>query len=564
MSKLNLLVYLNASSDRNGCSTTNAPLKSNFKWERSINGITVENPSSLSFSLAPGESRTLFNGQRTLTQDNTTQYSLAPVAGQTSTYQLSWSGGMNPTFRTARNTGADATTQVTAALNGSVLTFSSSPGTFASFTGQIPGMILPVTITANHLGAAGNSVVLPGDGTSSINTLISNWNTANPSNQVTLTTGNGTQVPDAGTFASFTGTILGTATSVTITANVLGTNGSLVVLHGDGTSTISALIAAWNTANVSNTISLTSGDGTQIPAGGVFATYTGTPTGLSTPITLTALTAGVNGNSIDIVGDGASSVDTLIANWNINNPSNTVVLNSGDGSQIPAALAVALLSGGVNPATVNLAGGTYGDIVLSGGTTATQFNLISGGVVVGDFVTIGNLFNALNQGQWQIISLTATSFSVINVGGVSEGQIVLGTGFASQVAIYSAAGVQIGDSLDISGGFSPVSWGSYIITAVTDTYVQFSFTGVLPTEGPITTEAIAIYFIAKSFIYLESDQNCSVTINGTLTNNVTPIVPGCCNGACKPGILMISTNIHTLTLLNTSAETSNLFLASVE
>jgi hypothetical protein len=425
-------------------------------------------------------------------------------------------------------------------------------------------MILPVTVTADNLGSAGNSVVLPGDGTSSINLLISNWNTANPSNTVSLTAGNGTQVPDAGTHASYSGTILGTTTPVVITANVLGTNGSLVSLRGDGTSSINTLIANWNTANPSNQITLTSGDGTQIPAGGIFATYTGTPTGLTSAITLTALTSGVNGNNIQLTGDGTSSIDTLVANWNINNPSNTLVLNSGDGSQIPAVLAVALLAGGVNPAIIDLAGGTYGDITLSGGSVATQLSLISGGVVVGDYVNIGNDFNILNQGPFQIIALTATSFSVVNAAGVIEGPVVLGADFATQLDIYSAAGVQIGDSLDITGGFSPVTQGSYIVTAVTNDYVQFSSTAILPTEGPITTEAIAFYFIAKSLIYIEADQNCGVTINGTLTNNIVPISPGCCTGSGKPGILMLSSTIHALTLTNNSLEVANLFLASVE
>ncbi len=562
MSKLNALIFLNTSSD-GGCPTTNAPLRQNFRWERSFKGITVENPSSLDFSLAPGESRTLFNGERVLTQDGTTQYSIAPYAGQTSTYELSWTGGTNPTFRTSRASGADATTQVLVTTNGGVVTFTSSPGTFASFSGLIPGMILPVVITANHLGAIGNSVVLSGNGTSSLNLLISNWNTANPSNQITLTSGNGTQVPDAGTYASYTGTILGTSTPVTITANDLGTVGDLVILTGNGSSSINTLITNWNTANPSNQVTLTSGDGTQIPAGGIFASYTGTIAGTSTTVTLTALTAGTNGNSIALTGDGTSSIDTLVANWNINNQSNQLVLSSGNGAQIPSVLAVAALTGGVNPAQVNLTGGTYGDITLSGGTTSTPFNLISGGVVVGDFVTIGNLFNILNQGQWQIISLTATSFSVANSGGVAEGPITLGSGFNTQVDIYSAAGIQPGDVLDISGGFSPVSWGSYIVTLVTNDYVLFSSTVILPSET-VTTEDIAFYYIAKSLIYLEASQTCNVTINGTLTNQVVPFDLGCCSGPCKPGILMLSSNIHTLEITNTSTATANLFLASVE
>ena len=52
MSKLNLSLFLNAYSDSN---PTNSPNRSNFKWERSLNGILVNDPNSLEFSLAPGE-----------------------------------------------------------------------------------------------------------------------------------------------------------------------------------------------------------------------------------------------------------------------------------------------------------------------------------------------------------------------------------------------------------------------------------------------------------------------------------------------------------------------------
>jgi hypothetical protein len=100
MSKLNFLVFLNAYEDRN---PSNAPNRSNFKWERDVNGILANNPSSLQFSLAPGETRTLFDGQRTLTQDGTTQYTLSLVPFTTSTYQLAWVGGTAPTFRTSRS-----------------------------------------------------------------------------------------------------------------------------------------------------------------------------------------------------------------------------------------------------------------------------------------------------------------------------------------------------------------------------------------------------------------------------------------------------------------------------
>jgi hypothetical protein len=489
MSKLSLSLYLNAYDDSR---PSNTPSRNPIKWARDLQSVIVNNPKSEDYTIDPGTTQILFNSVRTLLQDLTTQYSLALTPGATNSYTLSWTGGTAPNFRTPRTTGANATTQVTTSLNGTVLTFTSIPGTYASFTGQIAGMTTPVTITANTLGTIGNSVVLTADGTSSINTLISNWNIANPSNTITLTTGDGTQIPAAGTYASYTGTPLGASTPVTITANNVGTIGNSVVLTGNGTLSISTLIANWNIANPSNQITLTLGVGTQVPSSGV---------------------------NID-------------------------------------------LSGGVSPDTISLAGGSI----------ATQFGLTGGGVVVGDYVTIGSEFNIANQGTYQIISMTNTTFSVVNASGVDEGPILLGSSFATQVAIFSAAGVQPGDTLVISAGFSPVSWGSYDITAVYAESLTFSTTAVLPTEGPITTE-VEIYSMAKQLIYMESDGPLSVTLNGsatpitiepfTITNCPTGL-PSAAVGNVTPGMLMLKSTIYSISVTNNGITPVNLFLAAVE
>lgn len=398
MPKLNFLVYLNSYSDYQ---SSNDPSLNNFKWNREIDGLCVTNPLSQAFTLAPGQTQILFNGSRTLTQDSTTEYSLSQVTLTTNTYQLTWTGGTAPTFRTARTTGADATTQVFVTQNGPLLTFSapSISAVAASFTGQVTGMTTNITITANTAGTGGNSVILTGDGTSSVSTLISAWNTANPSNQVTL--------------------------------------------------------------------------------------------------------------------------------------------SSGDGTQIPAMGAVIQLSGGVN--------------------SATAFDL--SGVSVGDNVLIGNQFNPLNQGTYTVIAVTTTSFTLVNETGAIEGPILLGSGFASQVQIYSAAGVQVGDMLVISGGFSPVTQGSYKITGVTATYLQFYTTAILPIEGPIMTEAIAVYSAAKTLVYLEADQNCTVTLNGSNAAQVSPFV---INNYTKPGMFMNSSTIYSLSVTNNSINPAKLLLLSVE
>lgn len=317
MSNFNFLLFLNAYNDR---SPSNAPSQSNFKWERNINSLSVSSPTSLEFNLAPGETKTLFNGSRTLTQDNTTQYSIALAPFQTNIYRLSWVGGTSPTFRTSRTSGANATTQVTVTTNGPVTTFTSTGGTL--------------------------------------------------------------------------------------------------------------------------------------------------------------------------------------------------------------------------------------------------FSLISGGVVVGDYVRIGNLFNTLNQGEWKIISLTATSFSVINDLGANEGPITLGAGFATQINIYSAAGVQAGDTLQITSGFSPVTQGSYLVTSVSNTFIEFFSADVLPTEGPITTQAVAVYYNAQRLVYLESNKHVNMILNGIAGNEITPLVDS--SGRVISGFFLRTSIVYSMTVTNDSLDVATLFFAAVE
>ncbi len=202
--------------------------------------------------------------------------------------------------------------------------------------------------------------------------------------------------------------------------------------------------------------------------------------------------------------------------------------------------------------------GTVLTFTFTGGTLPSL-----GSVVAGDQVLIGDDFNQSNQGIWQIIATTSTSISIVNPLGAVEGPITLGSGFATQLRIFSAAGVQIGDTLSIFGGFSPVSQNAYQITQVTDYYLQFSYTGVLPIEGPITTDDIAVYTAIKNMIYLESDQNLEILINGAESGPV--IVPSVSNGiALSPGIFMLNGNIYSLSVINNSINEANITLLSTE
>lgn len=321
MATLKTLVFLQGyeGSPSSSCSSSNAPSKNFFKWTRE-NQSSISQALSETFQIAPGESQTLFSGTVALTQDNTTQYSLALAPFQTSIYQLTNTAGTAPTFRTLRTIGSDATTQVTTSVNGPILTYTFTGGTLPNLASVQPG----------------------------------------------------------------------------------------------------------------------------------------------------------------------------------------------------------------------------------------------------DNVLIGNDFSQFNQGStgiWQIISKTTNSFSVVNPTGYVEGPITLGSGFANQVRIFSAAGVQIGDTLVISSGFSPVSWGSYQITQVVDNYLQFSYLGQLPSETSITTE-VGVYSVAKTMVYMESNQNLTVTLNGGSPGPT--IVPIVSNGSVFPGMFLLNGITYSCAVTNNSINTANVTLLSAE
>lgn len=314
MSKLNFLVFINTYSD---AAASNNPSLSNFKWTRSMDGLPAQNPLSEAFSLAPGESKNMFNGTRTLTADGTTRYDIALKPLSSSTYRITVSAGTAANFRTPRAIGIDATTEITTTTNGPIVTFTSTGGTAMS-------------------------------------------------------------------------------------------------------------------------------------------------------------------------------------------------------------------------------------------TTAVQ---------IGDMVRIGSLFNVLNQGEFKIIAKTSNSFTIENQIAVNEGPIVLASGFASQISIYSAAGVQKGDTLILSSGFSAVTLGSYKITDVAANYIEFYSTDVLPQETTVTSLDLAIYSAAKNLIYLESDQKVSITVNGSIVSKLEPFV---INDSRRPGVFMLKSTVYSLDIQNTSLDTASLFLATIE
>lgn len=136
MGKFNIFVHLNAYKDS---APSNNPALNNFKWSREITGVEANKAQSVEICLAPNESRTIFNSERVLSNDNTTEFGLSLKSGTTNTYVLKYEAGTFPDFRTSRYIAIDATTEVTVSVSNGYTTIQSTGGTLFNLSSVLIG-----------------------------------------------------------------------------------------------------------------------------------------------------------------------------------------------------------------------------------------------------------------------------------------------------------------------------------------------------------------------------------------------------------------------------------------
>ena len=134
-----------------------------------------------------------------------------------------------------------------------------------------------------------------------------------------------------------------------------------------------------------------------------------------------------------------------------------------------------------------------------------------------------NVLSVLNAGHWQVLGkLSNTNITLVRpVGQDFEAisQTVTLTA-NSQIRAYSASGLQVGNSICITAGFSLSTRKTYKVTDVTDLFVEFVSTAALPSESGVTPGAAGMVFFSesKSFLYVEANQECVVRVNGDTGN----------------------------------------------
>lgn len=149
------------------------------------------------------------------------------------------------------------------------------------------------------------------------------------------------------------------------------------------------------------------------------------------------------------------------------------------------------------------------------------------GPTTGDAATV---FNAVNEGLWTVLSVAVggASMQLSRPSGQTFAAVADSVTVTSntQVQAFSAAGVQVGDSVNISAGFSTAVQGTYSIVAVTPKSFDVVSTKALPVSATAIPGAAGMLFFsaAKRYVRIEADQECVVRLNGD-SGNSNPLVP---------------------------------------
>lgn len=197
-------------------------------------------------------------------------------------------------------------------------------------------------------------------------------------------------------------------------------------------------------------------------------------------------------------------------------------------------------------------------------------------VVVGDRVFIphtttgdtANVISVLNAGNWEVLGkASSTNITLVRPAGQDfEGitQTVTLTS-NSQFRAFSAAGVQVGDSVDITAGFSSTSRKTFEIVSVTDLFIEIISTTPLPAETGITPTATGMVFFStnKAFLYIEANQECVVRVNGD-TGNFQRLSPPDASNSAWPAQYMRRGPTWLLSIVNLSSTTVNVVIIHAE
>ena len=211
------------------------------------------------------------------------------------------------------------------------------------------------------------------------------------------------------------------------------------------------------------------------------------------------------------------------------------------------------------------------NMTLPGGSASTFAAVQAGDIVYLPGTSTGDAasaFNALNTGYWQVLSVvTSLNLALARLSGeVFEATAETVTpADSTSVQAYSAAGVQVGDSVEVSAGFASVTLQSFDVVAVTSTWFEVTSTLPLPAETGIvpTAAGLSFYRYTKSLVYIETDQEVVIRTNAD-TGSTQRLAPFEAGNPDKVGAYMKTGPTWSLDILNRSTREARVLLVLAE
>lgn len=138
MATSNLQVNLIIFSDS---SISNAPLIRNADISYKLMGQSASNPDTKMISLSPGETRTIYDGTRATSIDNTTAFNITQPSLTENVYRFTAVSGTMPNFRTDRLPAVSTLTVFNLTVNGPISTITATTGPFVTTNIQIGDIV---------------------------------------------------------------------------------------------------------------------------------------------------------------------------------------------------------------------------------------------------------------------------------------------------------------------------------------------------------------------------------------------------------------------------------------
>ncbi len=177
-------------------------------------------------------------------------------------------------------------------------------------------------------------------------------------------------------------------------------------------------------------------------------------------------------------------------------------------------------------------------------------------------------FSTLNEGYWVVIAVNSSTTiqlarpSDVDFSGVSESVLITDD---SQLQAFSASGVQVGDKVSISAGFSASVQRIFTVTSVNSAWIEFESTATLPVDQTAVPgiDGVLFYTEAKAWFRLEITQEAVVRLNGD-TSNFNRVSPWSGFDITTSGPFEKSGPTWRMDVVNLSSQPMELVLMTVE